>query len=71
MFSQRNDPGAVGYLAGFLPPGADISTMDELTFLGVFVRERCTRLSSDEEAQVLAHIDEQELLAADYRDRPW
>ena len=57
--------------ADFLPPDTDIATMDHLTFLGAFSRERCTRLSSEEEERIQAYIEEQQLLAAEHRDRPW
>jgi len=71
LFEQRCDPSAVGFLLDFLPPGTDISTIGFLTFLGAFSCERCTHLSSDEEQEVQAHIEQQQLLAAEYRDRPW
>lgn len=71
LFKQRHDIDAVGFLTEFLPPTSDISSADYLTFLGAFARERCTRLSADEEGQVLAYIEEQEVLAAEHRDHPW
>ena len=71
LFDQRHDPNAVEFLADFFPPDTDISSVDRLTFLGAFARERCTRLSSDEEERILAHIEKQQLLATENRDRPW
>lgn len=71
MFEQRCDPSAVGFLLDFLPSDTDISTIGFLTFLGAFSRERCMRLSSDEEQEVQAYIEQQQLLAAEHRDRPW
>ena len=71
LFARRHDPNTVKFLTNFFPPDTDISTVDRLTFLGAFACERCTRLSSEEEEQVLAHIEKQQLLAAENRDRPW
>ena len=71
MFERCQDLAAVGFLASFLPPGTDIGTIDRLTFLSVFVRERCTRLSSTEEQEVQSYIEEQSLLATEHRDHPW
>jgi len=71
LFDQRDNPSVVGFLASFLPPDTNINDIDYLTFLGAFSRERCTRLSDDEAEQVEAHIREQELMAAEHRDRPW
>ena len=62
---------AVGFLTNYLPPGADITTVNFLPFLSTFLRERCTRLSSDEEEEVEAYIIEQQSLAKEHRDRPW
>lgn len=45
--------------------------MKFITFLSVYLRERCSRLSSEEEEKIKAYIEEQELLAVEYRDRPW
>lgn len=71
LFERRGDPTAVAFLAKFIPSGADITTMDYLNFLGVFLRERCSHLSSEEEEQVEAHIEQQQLLATEHRDQPW
>lgn len=71
LFDRRNDPAAVEYLTPFLSADTDVSTTDYLTFLSAFARERCTRLSSDEEHEVQDYIDKQQLLAAELRDRPW
>lgn len=71
LFNRRHNPDVVGFLSDFLPPGTEISTTDYLTFLGAFARERCTRLTSDEEARVLAHIEERGLLATEHQDHPW
>lgn len=71
LFQQRDDPAAVKFLVEFFPPDTDISTVDHLTFISAFLRERCTRLSSDEEYEVQAYIDHQKDLAAEHRDRPW
>jgi hypothetical protein len=71
LFEQRNDPAAVGFLSDFLPPNVDISTIDHLTFLSAYMRERCTRLSAEEEQKVDAYIERQEALAAEERHRPW
>lgn len=71
LFNRRNDPTAVAFLTDFLPSDADISTTDYLTFLSAFARERCTRLSVDEEEKVQAYINEQQSLDAEHRDHPW
>ena len=71
LFDRRNDPAAVEHLIPYLSADADINTKDFLTFLSAFARERCTRLSSDEEKEVQEYIDQQRLLAAELRDRPW
>jgi hypothetical protein len=71
LFDQRHDPQVVGFLAEFLPPGTDIATVDHLTFLGAFARERCNRLSNEEEERVQAYIEEQQMLAVEHHDRPW
>ena len=46
-------------------------TIDRLTFISAFMRERCTHLSADEEDKVQAHIEEQQQRAEEHRDRPW
>jgi hypothetical protein len=71
LFKRRNDPAVVGFLADFLPSGTNISTTDHLTFLSAYARERCTRLSSEEEEDIQAYIEEQQLLAKEHQDRPW
>jgi hypothetical protein len=71
LFEQRGDPGAVAFLADFLPPNADINDIDYLTFLSALFRERCTRLSDDEKQAVGAYIHEQESIAGQHRDHPW
>lgn len=71
LFEQRHKPTVVQFLANFLPPDTDISKTDFLTFLGAFSRERCTRLSSDEEEQVQTYIEQHEELVAERRDHPW
>lgn len=71
LFRRRSEPTAVRFLADFFPPDADIATTDFLTFLGAFSRERCTRLSREEEEEVDAYIEQQQLLAVEHRDRPW
>ena len=71
LFERRNDPTAISFLVPFLPTDYDIASTDHLTFLSAFARERCTRLSSDEEQKVQDHIDEQQLLAVEHRDYPW
>ena len=54
LFDQRHDPSAVGYLTKFLPQDVDMKTVEHLQFLLAFMRERCTRLSSGEEAKVVS-----------------
>ena len=71
MFHQREDITAVGPVVDFLPSGANVATVKFLPFLSAFLRERCTRLSSDEEEKVEAYIEEQEALAVESRDHPW
>ena len=71
LFERRDDPAAVLFLADFLPPDTDITKTDFLTFHGAFMRKRCTHLSSDEEEQVNAYIEQQEQLVAEIRDQPW
>jgi hypothetical protein len=71
LFEKRHEPATVGFLAKFLPPDTNISTVDRLTFLSAFARERCTRLSNEEEEEIQAYIQEQSLLVAERRDRPW
>ena len=71
LYGKRNDPEATGFLADFFPSNAKISTMSYLTFLSVYLRERCSRLSEEEDQKVKAYIDEQESLAEELRDRPW
>ncbi|KAF9792304.1 hypothetical protein BJ322DRAFT_1102818 [Thelephora terrestris] len=72
VYDQREaNPSAVEYLSEFLPPDTNIATLDRLTFLGAFSRERCTRLSSEEVEEVQAYIEKQQLLAAEHRDCPW
>lgn len=71
LFEQRDDPTVVGHLTSFLPIHTDISTTDRLTFLGAFARERCTHLTSDEEEEVQAYIEQQQSLVAEHRDHPW
>ena len=70
MFKWHQDLATVGFLASFLPPGTDIGTINRLTFLSTFVRERCMHLSSTEE-QVQSYIEEQSLLATEHWDHPW
>lgn len=71
LFNRRNDPAAVGYLSDYLPPGADISTVSRFLFHSAYFRERCTRLSSDEEAEVEAYIQEHSRRAETQREQPW
>lgn len=71
LFERRHDPTAVQFLAEFLPSDSNIAAVDFLTFLGAFSRERCAHLSSEEEEQVNAYIEQQEQLAAEHRDHPW
>jgi len=71
LFEKRDNPSAVAFLTEFLPPGTDIQTIDRLTFFSAFLRERCTRLSADEEVEVQAHIEEQQQRDEEHRDRPW
>lgn len=71
MFDQRHEPTIVQSLADFLPPGTDIAKTEFLNFLGAFLRKRCTHLSSDEEEQVQAFIEQHEQLATESRDHPW
>jgi len=71
LFDQRHEPTAVQFLADFLPPNTDIAKTEFLIFLGAFLRNRCTHLSSDEEEQVQAYIEQQEQVAAEYRNQPW
>ena len=71
LFNQRNDSAAVKYLAKYLPPDVDMSTIDRLRFLSAFLRERCTRLSSEEEVKVKAYIEEHSLQEGERRDQPW
>ena len=71
LYSQRSDPAAIQYLSEFLPNNLDIAATNPLTFLGVWAREHCTRLTSEEEEEVQAYIEKQQLLAAEHRDRPW
>lgn len=71
LFKRRDDPAAVKFLAGFFPPHTDISAQDYLPFLTAFLRERCTRLSPNEEEKVKAYIEERDLMIAEQRDLPW
>lgn len=71
MFERRDDPAAINHLAPFLPSDTTIESLSYLTFLSAYFRERCTRLSSEEEKRVEAYIEEQELLAVQRRDQPW
>lgn len=71
LYEKRNDPIAISHLTQHIRHNINISTTDYLTFLGAFLRERCTRLSSEEEDAVQQQIEEQQLLAADLRDQPW
>ena len=71
LFDGRHNSAAVEHLSEFLPPDANIASVDFLTFLGAFSRERCTRLSDEEEKQIQEYIESQQLLAAEQRDRPW
>ena len=45
--------------------------MDYLAFLSAYLRERCSRLSSEEEEILQTYIDEQDSLAAELRVQPW
>lgn len=71
LFDKRHNSEVVGYLADFLPPETDIGSTDLLAFLGAFARERCSRLSSKEEEEVDAYIEEDQLLAMERQDHPW
>lgn len=71
LFEKRGDPAAVGFLTDFLPSDGKTGTVDYLVFLSAYLRERCTRLSREEEQKVQAYIDEQESLAMELQDRPW
>ena len=71
LFEKRHNPTAVAFLSDFLPTGSDIRTTDRLTFLAMYMRERCTRLTANEEAEVQAYIEEQQLKALEHRDHPW
>lgn len=71
LFSQRNDAAVIGHLASYLPQDVNMNTVQPLQFLSAVLRERCTRLSSEEEAKVKAYIQEQSLLAEEHRDKPW
>ena len=71
LFKRRNDPTAVKFLTDFFPPDTDIGATDYLPFLSAFLRERCTRLSRDEEEKVQAYIQEQDLMVTEQRDLPW
>ena len=71
LYDRRHDPSAIEFLSEFLPPDTNITTIDRLTFLGAFSRERCTHLSSKEKEEVQAYVERQQLLAAEHRDRPW
>jgi hypothetical protein len=53
------------------PPDTNIATTDPLTFLGTFSRERCTRLSNEEQEEVQAYIERQQQLTTEQRDHPW
>jgi hypothetical protein len=61
LFERR--PAATGSLAH--------SHKHYLTFLGAYLRERCTRLSEEEKQKIQAYIDQQESLAVELRDKPW
>ena len=71
LFNQRNDPAATAYLTSYLPSDTNMKTIKRLLFLSAFLRERCTRLSSEEHTKVHAYIQEQSLLAEEHRDKPW
>ena len=71
LFNRRNDPTAVRYLKDFFPPDADVATMDYLAFLSAFLRERCTRLTREEEDEVRTHIETQHSIAVEHQDQPW
>lgn len=71
LFERRGDSTAVAFLASLLLPNATFNNLEYLTFLSMYLRERCTRLSDDEEQKVEAYIKEQGLLAEEHRDRPW
>ena len=71
LFERRNDPTAIKFLADFFPPQTDISTTEYLPFLTAFLRERCTRLSDDEEKKVQAYIQEQDLIVTEQWALPW
>lgn len=71
LYDRRGDPAAVSHLMDFFLPGTDVSTIDYLAFLSAYLRERCTRLTPDEEEEVQTHIAKQHALAVDQQTQPW
>jgi hypothetical protein len=54
LFEERTNSAVIAPLIPFFPSSTDFSTVDFLTFLSAYMRERCTHLTAEEQGQVEA-----------------